>query len=92
MNGWGEVFMIVTANGDVLPCHAARVLPNSDFPDVKNDQLSESWYDSAACNKYRGDEWIKEPCRSCSEKENDFTNNIRPRRVLGTDLLIARNG
>ena len=24
MNGWGEVFMIVTANGDVLPCHSAE--------------------------------------------------------------------
>ena len=72
MNGWGEVFMIVTANGDVLPCHSARVLPNIDFPNVKNDQLKEIWYDSSAFNKYRGDEWMKEPCRSCSEKENDL--------------------
>jgi pyrroloquinoline quinone biosynthesis protein E len=72
MNGWGEVFMIVTANGDVLPCHSARVLPNIDFPNVKNDQLYEIWYDSSAFNKYRGDDWMKEPCRSCSEKENDL--------------------
>jgi len=72
MNGWGEVFMIVTANGDVLPCHSARVLPNIDFPNVKNDQLNEIWYDSSAFNKYRGDDWMKEPCRSCSEKENDL--------------------
>ena len=72
MNGWGEVFMIVTANGDVLPCHSARVLPNIDFPNVKNDQLNEIWYDSSAFNKYRGDDWTKEPCRSCSEKENDL--------------------
>lgn len=72
MNGWGEVFMIVTANGDVLPCHSARVLPNIDFPNVKNDQLNDIWYDSSAFNKYRGDEWMKEPCRSCSEKENDL--------------------
>ena len=72
MNGWGEVFMIVTANGDVLPCHSARVLPNIDFPNVKNDQLNEIWYDSSAFNKYRGDGWMKEPCRSCSEKENDL--------------------
>ena len=72
MNGWGEVFMIVTANGDVLPCHSARVLPNIDFPNVKNDQLKEIWYDSSAFNKYRGDDWMKEPCRSCSEKENDL--------------------
>ena len=72
MNGWGEVFMIVTANGDVLPCHSARVLPNIDFPNVKNEQLNEIWYDSSAFNKYRGDDWMKEPCRSCSEKENDL--------------------
>ena len=72
MNGWGEVFMIVTANGDVLPCHSARVLPNIEFPNVKNDQLNEIWYDSSAFNKYRGDDWMKEPCRSCSEKENDL--------------------
>ena len=72
MNGWGEVFMIVTANGDVLPCHSARVLPNIDFPNVKNDQLNEIWYDSSAFNKYRGNDWMKEPCRSCSEKENDL--------------------
>ncbi len=36
MNGWGEVFMIVTANGDVLPCHSARVIPNLEFPNVKD--------------------------------------------------------
>ena len=72
MNGWGEVIMIVTANGDVLPCHSARVLPNIEFPNVKNDQLNEIWYDSSAFNKYRGDDWMKEPCRSCSEKENDL--------------------
>ena len=72
MNGWGEVFMIVTANGDVLPCHSARVLPDMNFPNVTNNDLKEIWYDSTAFNKYRGDDWMKEPCRSCSEKENDL--------------------
>ena len=72
MNGWGEVFMIVTANGDVLPCHSARVLPNMVFPNVKDDELKGSWYDSPAFNKFRGDEWMKEPCRTCPEKENDL--------------------
>ncbi|MDP1658431.1 MAG: pyrroloquinoline quinone biosynthesis protein PqqE [Methylotenera sp.] len=72
MNGWGEVFMIVTANGDVLPCHSARVLPNMQFPNVKDTDLGWSWKDSPAFNKYRGDSWMKEPCRSCSEKENDL--------------------
>jgi len=72
MNGWGEVFMIVTANGDVLPCHSARVLPNMQFPNVKDSDLGWSWKDSPAFNKYRGDSWMKEPCRSCDEKEKDL--------------------
>jgi len=72
MNGWGEVFMIVTANGDVLPCHSARVLPNIEFPNVKDKGLDWVWNDSPAFNKYRGDSWMKEPCRSCAEKEKDL--------------------
>ena len=72
MNGWGEVFMIVTANGDVLPCHSARSLPNMQFPNVKDSDLGWTWKDSPAFNKYRGDDWMKEPCRSCSEKANDL--------------------
>ncbi len=72
MNGWGEVFMIVTANGDVLPCHSARSLPNMQFPNVKDADLGWSWKDSPAFNKYRGNSWMKEPCRSCEEKEKDL--------------------
>lgn len=72
MNGWGEVFMIVTANGDVLPCHSARVLPGMEFPNVKEHGLAWAWQDSPAFNKYRGDDWMKEPCRSCPEKEKDL--------------------
>lgn len=72
MNGWGEVFMIVTANGDVLPCHSARSLPNMQFPNVKDADLGWTWKDSPAFNKYRGDSWMKEPCRSCDEKEKDL--------------------
>ena len=72
MNGWGEVFMIVTANGDVLPCHSARVLPGLEFPNVRENGLEWAWKESPAFNKYRGMEWMKEPCRSCSEKENDL--------------------
>jgi pyrroloquinoline quinone biosynthesis protein E len=72
MNGWGEVFMIVTANGDVLPCHSARVLPNMKFPNIRDDDLGWSWKDSPAFNQYRGNNWMKEPCRSCEEKEKDL--------------------
>lgn len=72
MNGWGEVFMIVTANGEVLPCHSARSLPNMRFPNVRDNDLGWCWKDSPAFNRYRGDGWMKEPCRSCVEKEKDL--------------------
>ena len=73
MNGWGEVFMIVTANGDVLPCHSARSLPGLTFPNVRDGaELEWIWNESPAFNKYRGDDWMKEPCRSCPEKEKDL--------------------
>ena len=72
MNGWGEVFMIVTANGDVLPCHSARVLPNMQFPNVREQGLEWAWKDSPAFNKFRGKGWMKEPCRSCPEQDNDL--------------------
>ncbi|BEV08057.1 pyrroloquinoline quinone biosynthesis protein PqqE [Methylophilus sp. DW102] len=72
MNGWGEVFMIVTANGDVLPCHSARALPGLTFPNVREHGLEWAWNESPAFNKYRGMDWLKEPCRSCDEKEKDL--------------------
>lgn len=72
MNGWGEVFMIVTANGDVLPCHSARSLPGLEFPNVRDGhELEWIWSESPAFSRYRGDDWMKEPCRSCPEKEKD---------------------
>jgi PqqA peptide cyclase len=72
MNGWGSVFMIVTADGTVLPCHSARSLPGLEFPSVRGQSLEWIWNDSPAFNRYRGDGWMKEPCRSCPEKTKDF--------------------
>jgi pyrroloquinoline quinone biosynthesis protein E len=62
----------MTANGDVLPCHSARVLPNIEFPNVRDKGLMWAWQDSPAFNRYRGDSWMKEPCRTCPEKEKDL--------------------
>jgi pyrroloquinoline quinone biosynthesis protein E len=30
------------------------------------------WYDSPAFNKYRGDGWMNDLCKTCDEKENDL--------------------
>ena len=72
MNGWGAVFLCLTADGLALPCHEARMLPGLEFPNVRDRDLRWIWYDSPAFNRYRGDEWMKEPCRSCPEKVKDY--------------------
>jgi PqqA peptide cyclase len=72
MNGLGSIFLTVTPDGTALPCHAARMLPGFDFPNVKDSRLEHVWFDSDAFNRFRGDEWMKEPCRTCPEKSRDF--------------------
>jgi len=72
MNGWGTVFLCLTADGLALPCHEARMLPGLEFPSVRDESLRWIWYESPAFNRYRGDEWMKEPCRSCPEKAKDY--------------------
>jgi pyrroloquinoline quinone biosynthesis protein E len=72
MNGWGSVFLTITADGLALPCHEARMLPGLDFPNVRNHDLQSIWYESSAFNSYRGEDWMREPCRSCPEKTRDF--------------------
>lgn len=72
MNGWGSVFLTITADGVALPCHEARQLPGLTFPNVRAAQLSWIWNDSPGFNAYRGDAWMQEPCRTCPEKSKDF--------------------
>ena len=72
MNGWGTTFLTVAPDGVALPCHSARELPGLDCPNVTDFSVDEIWNDSKAFNFFRGDDWMKEPCRSCSEKSEDF--------------------
>ena len=72
MNGLGSVFLAVTPDGTALPCHAARMLPGITFPNVRAQDVRSIWHESEAFNHFRGDAWMKEPCRSCPEKERDF--------------------
>src|SRR5579872_5768140 len=72
MQGLGTVFLAVTPDGTALPCHAARMLPGITFPNVREAGLEWIWRDSPGFNHFRGDGWMKEPCRSCPEKTRDF--------------------
>ncbi|AOK38723.1 pyrroloquinoline quinone biosynthesis protein PqqE [Burkholderia cenocepacia] len=71
VNGWGSLFVTVTPDGTALPCHGARQLP-IDFPNVRDHDLRHIWYESPGFNRFRGDRWMPEPCRSCDEKGKDF--------------------
>lgn len=72
MNGWGTTFLTIAPDGVALPCHSARNLPGLDCPNVKDMSIQKIWNESDAFNRFRGDTWMKEPCRSCPEKSKDF--------------------
>ena len=72
MSGLGRVFLGIAPDGVALPCQAARMLPGLAFPNVREASLGSIWYDSPAFNRYRGEDWMKEPCRSCPERSRDF--------------------
>lgn len=71
MNGWGSTFLTITPDGTALPCHSAKLLPLS-FPNVKDKSIKQIWEEDFSFNHFRGDSWMKEPCASCDEKEQDF--------------------
>jgi len=72
MGGWAKDVLNITPEGKVLPCHAAESLPGLTFDNVKDKPLADIWYESNAFNRFRGLDWMKEPCRSCPRKEIDF--------------------
>jgi PqqA peptide cyclase len=72
MNGWGRQFLNVTPSGKAVPCHAAESLPGLDFPSIRDGTLADIWYRSDAFNRYRGTDWMAEPCRSCDRREIDW--------------------
>lgn len=72
MNGWGAIHLTIAPNGEALPCQEARVIPGLEFPTVREKSLAWLWNESPTFRKFRGEEWMKEPCRNCSEKEKDF--------------------
>ncbi len=72
MGGWGRSYMCINPAGEVLPCHAAKVIPGLSFETVRAGSLANIWRDSPGLNAFRGDAWMLEPCRSCVRKDIDF--------------------
>ena len=72
MGGWARQFLNVTPSGKVLPCHAAETIPGLAFERVSERGLAEIWADSPAFLRFRGTDWMPEPCASCERREIDW--------------------
>jgi PqqA peptide cyclase len=72
--GWARTTILVSPNGEALPCHAASTIPGMEFPNVREHSLDWIWHDSSAFNRFRGTDWMQEPCRSCplGRQEEDW--------------------
>ena len=72
MGGWGQRLMLINPSGKVLPCHAAEVIPALQFENVRERPLKWIWQESESFQKFRGEDWMPEPCRSCDRRSQDF--------------------
>jgi len=72
MGGWGRKLMLINPAGKVLPCHAAEVLPRMSFENAREKSLEWIWQESSSFRRFRGEDWMPEPCRSCDRRTEDF--------------------
>jgi PqqA peptide cyclase len=79
MQGWGRQQVTVTPTGTVLPCPAAAQLcsssglpPSLPIPQVRERPLAWIWQESPLFRRFRGFDWMGEPCRSCPRRVRDF--------------------
>lgn len=72
MGGWGRSLMLMNPAGLCMPCHAADAIAGLRFDSAREHSLAWIWEHSEAFNKFRGQDWMQEPCRSCDRRELDF--------------------
>ncbi len=58
VGGWGRQMILVDPIGNALPCHAAAVIPNLEFDNVREHELGWIWRESSAFRSFRGDAWM----------------------------------
>lgn len=72
MGGWGAVYVVVAPNGRALPCQAAWQIESLAFDSVRDHRLEWIWHRSPAFAAFRGEEWMRDPCRTCARRAIDF--------------------
>ena len=89
MGGWGRRLMLINPAGKVLPCHAAEVLPGLTFENVREKTLEWIWQESSSFGRFRGQDWMPEPCRSCDRRGEDFGGCRCQAFLLAGDALLT---
>jgi pyrroloquinoline quinone biosynthesis protein E len=64
--------MVIAPDGTTLPCHAATVIPGMRFENVNEKSLRDIWENSNAFQRFRGEDWMKEPCKTCDRRQQDY--------------------
>ncbi len=72
MGGWARHQLTVTPDGNVLPCVAAAQIPSLPTENVRQRALAWIWDKSPLFNRFRGTDWMPEPCSSCPRQNIDF--------------------
>ena len=89
MGGWGRKVLLITPAGDVLPCHAANILPGMTFENVRDRPIRQIWEESDAFQRFRGEEWMPEPCRGCDRRAQDFGGCRCQAYLLAKDMTVT---
>lgn len=71
MGGWGQRMLVMAPDGRVLPCHGAAQLP-LEFWRFPERPLAQCWSEAPGMRAYRGEAWMRPPCRDCPERTRDF--------------------
>jgi pyrroloquinoline quinone biosynthesis protein E len=72
MDGWGRRFIVLAPDGLVLPCHAAHTIAGLTFESVRDRSLGDIWRGSPSFERFRGEAWMPEPCKSCDRRAVDY--------------------
>ena len=89
MGGWGRRLMLINPAGTVLPCHAAEVIPGMAFENVREKTLEWIWRESTSFCRFRGEDWMPEPCRSCDRRTEDFGGCRCQAFLLAADATVT---
>ena len=72
MGGWGRSLMLIDPAGFCMPCHAAGAIAGLRFDSARDRSIEWIWTLSEAFTRFRGQDWMQEPCRLCDRRELDF--------------------